>query len=152
MAAFILNIARFVEWPAEAYAGRDNVQLCLYRSNSLGQAIDSIREKKVKGHTLLVTTVRSLKEASYCNILFVPPQELDYFDQDTRGSLAMNLLTITDRTNAAYAGQAPPHILVSLIRDGTRIGFEVNMRAVNRSGLRMSSELLKLGRIVGNGS
>jgi len=152
-AAFVLNIARFVAWPADAFAGNaDALHLCLYRSNPLGSAIETIRGKKVGKRSLSVSTIRDIGRGRECQILFVPPAELGRFAGGPP-SATQPILTLTDATSDdAAARRRDNAVMVTLVRNGTRIGFEIDLPRVRRAGLRMSAELLKLARIVGDSS
>lgn len=147
-AAFVLNIARFVSWPADAFdrAGAP-LSLCFYRSNPLGAAVATIRGKKVGRRRLDVSTIAALQEAGRCHVLFVPSAELARFASE--GPTDRPLLTMTDRTDPDAAAPASRGIMVTLVRSGTRIGFEIDLGRVRGARLDMSAELLKLARIVG---
>jgi len=151
-AAFILNIARFVSWPPKAFDDHpDELSLCLYRGNPLAAAIETLHGKKVGGRRLEIVHIMRLTETQACRILLLAPYELDEFtaDEQARQGPPRPLLTITDAsTNHGPQTQA---IMVSLIRSGTHIGFEINLAKARRAGLRLSSRLLKLARIVDNG-
>jgi hypothetical protein len=54
------------------------------------------------------------------------------------------VLTVGDTAGFAERG-----VLINLQRQDSRLGFEINLAQARRSGLRFSSKLLKLGRIVG---
>jgi len=147
-AAFILNIARFVEWPDEQLGGKkQSMQLCLYRRNSLGAAVGTIRGKQVAGRKLVIRTIDSAVEGRGCHILFIPPGELHRFGRERSGFAGRPLLTVTDLTTGWRGRSAHPDILIALVRDGAHMDFEINLGAVRRSGLQVSSELLKLGRV-----
>lgn len=152
-AAFVLNITRFVSWPPDAFAGAsDPLRLCFYRSNPLGAAIETIRGKKVRDRRLAIATVRNLSQRRECQALFVPTDALERFSRE-RAPGNRPILTLTDDTAGVASSRASRRgIMVTLIRNGTRIGFEIDLALVRRSGLRMSAELLKLARIVGDPS
>jgi hypothetical protein len=114
----------------------------------LGAAIETIRGKRIHSRVLKIATVRSLGESSACNILFVPPAELSRYSRDPGLSTPRPLLTIADLTEDGAGSQERRNVLVALVREQRRIGFEIDLQAVRRRGLRMSSELLKLARIV----
>ena len=154
-AAFVLNIARFVSWPAEEFEQHpEQLLLCLYRHSPFGQAIETIHGKKVAGRRLRINRIQSLSESRQCNILLIPGFELEAFMRKARPRLDRPLLTIADLTTdlAADGGPRSTHdgVLVTLVRAGTRIGFEINLRRARRVGLKMSSKLLKLATIVGD--
>ncbi len=145
-AAFVLNIARFVYWPEEVFAEHPReIRLCLYRGNPLGNALETIRNKRVVGRDLTISNIDRLGENGSCNILLVPSEQLDQFRRDPDRIPEQPMLTITDGTVAATDTRG---IQVILMRRETRIGFDIDQTRVQRSGLRLSSELLKLGRII----
>ncbi len=145
-AAFVLNIARFVYWPEEHFAAHPaEIHLCLYRGNPLGEALASIRHKQVAGRTLIIHRTERIGALPHCNILLVPPEQLARFREDPDRSPDHPLLTITDDTDGNTDTEG---IQITLVRRGTRIGFDIDLKRVKQAGLRLSSELLKLGRIV----
>jgi hypothetical protein len=153
-AAFILNIARFVTWPPEVFADQPGeLTLCLYRGNPLAPAIETLHGKKVGGRRLEIVHIVRLSEADACQILLLAPYELDEFSaaEHARPGPPPPLLTIADVSANHDPQTRHHHILVSLIRSGTHIGFEINLAKARQAGLRLSSRLLKLARIVGNG-
>ena len=146
-AAFILNIARFVSWPPTAFDDHpDTLSLCVYRRNLLSRAIDELQGKKVGGRQLQVLHISDLAATERCQILVIAPADLDQFA--SRDDAGQPLLTIAD-VSANHGPQTRHHhIMVSLIRSGTHIGFEINLDRARTAGLRLSSQLLKLARIV----
>ncbi|MGJ0484150.1 MAG: YfiR family protein [Methylomicrobium sp.] len=151
-AAFVLNIARFVSWPKEALEQQgDSLQLCLYRRNPLAEATETIEGKIVNGRTLRINLIKSLAQSPSCNILLIGLEEIQHFDEESRHAPTSPLLTIADLTDIDIP---PPHqhALVTLVRNDARIGFEINLAKARRAKLQMSSNLLKLAKIVGDGT
>lgn len=147
--AFVLNIARFVSWPEASYRSRnDSLKLCLYNSNPMDEAIESIHGVEVAGHPIEIHPIQNLTTNSPCHILLLAHDELDKYLTDTQLDLNRPLLTIADLTDVNIPRNQRHDILVSLIRNGPRIGFEINLGKSRQAGLRMSSELLKLAIIV----
>jgi len=122
------------------------MSLCIYRRNPLTRAIDELQGKKLGGRQLQVVHISDRADADRCQILVIAPADLDEFR--TRDDAARPLLTIAD-VSASHGPQTRHHhIMVSLIRSGTHIGFEINLDRARKAGLRLSSRLLKLARIV----
>lgn len=151
-AAFVLNIARFVTWPQEVFADQPGqLRLCYYRDNPLAPAIRTLKGKKVGGRRVVITRVPSLTASDACHILLIAPSEFDTYASEAVHSPARPLLTIADLTASDASAIGRRHVLVTLVRNNTRIGFEINLARVREVGLRMSSKLLKLAKIVGDG-
>jgi len=149
-AAFVLNIARFVTWPADSPLQQsESMLLCLYRSNPMGQGIETIEGEKIDGRIVEVRRIKSLESSDFCNILLIASDELQTFISEVPPDFKRPMLTVTDLTDAYLPVESRRGILIALIRNGTRIGFEVDLEQVRKAGFRMSSELLKLANIVG---
>ena len=152
-AAFVLNISRFVTWPVA-----DDVQegtpmvVCVYQNNPFGEGLDSIDGKKVSGRPLNIASVDSLDERQDCGIMLIGREELADFQADAHPGLNTPILTIADLTATEISEVGFKDVMVSLIRQGSRIGFEINLRKAESLGFKLSSELLKLANIVDEGA
>ena len=152
-AAFVLNVARFVTWPAEVFDGDDGrLRMCFYRTNPFDNALDSISGKTVSGRQLEIMRVENSVDSEACQVLLISPLELDDFLREERPGLTSPLLTIVDMTDTAKGSAEGTGVLITLVRKGSRIGFEIDLERARSAGLKMSSELLKHARIVGGGS
>ncbi len=148
-AAFILNIARFVSWPPETFESKDEqLLLCLYRSNPIHQAVGLIQGEMVSGRHVSITRVDNLTESDSCHILLIAQNELRSYLKEARSGPIAPLLTIADLTEPDASTHSGSDIMISLVRNDTRIGFEINLTRSRQAGLKMSSQLLKLATIV----
>lgn len=154
-AAFVLNVARFVTWPSEVFEDKNSrLKLCYYRSNPFDEGLNSIKGKTVAGRQLEIKQINQLSEATACQILLISPSELDDFSKQAKVNLPQFLLTVTDRTNV-NTNLVPGRIegiIVTLVREESKIGFEIDLSKSRSAGLKMSSEMLKHAHIVGEGS
>lgn len=151
--AFVLNIARFVTWPPGRFASENEpLHLCIYRNNIYGDTIEEIRGKKIGKRRVEISTVDHLHPEDDCEILLIPHSESKRFSAEIQGGLERPLLTIADHTENGVKGVSRQGVLVTMVRQGTRIAFEIDPWQARRVNLQMSSELLKLARIVGEGT
>ena len=154
-AAFVLNVARFVTWPSEVFEDENSrLNLCYYRSNPFADGLNSIKDKTVAGRQLEIKQIDQLSVAESCQVLLVSESELDNFAEQAKTDLPSSLLTVTDRTNASpdSVETSPKGIIVTLVRTGAKIDFEIDLSLSRSAGLKMSSEMLKHAHIVGEGS
>lgn len=148
-AAFVFNIAKFVSWPESAYSERENkLVICFYQRDSIGQGFDSIQGKKIHGRPVEKAIIKDLSESAQCDIVFIPSLAFESFLLEFQGSPQSPVLTVADLTDRQSSATAYPGVMLNLIRQGASMGFEVNLLQVSKQGLEMSSELLKLARIV----
>jgi len=148
-AVFVLNIARFVRWPADVVAEHgNNLTLCYYREDVLGSAYDVIHEQTVDGRLLVRQRMTDANELAECDLLLLSEVGLKQYLSAPLVSEDTPLLVVADLTAYESTGTAYPGVHVALVRKGSKVGFDVNLSAAHRSGLKFSSRLLRLARIV----
>lgn len=140
-AGFIYNFARLVEWPATTAPG---MTLCIVGADPFGSAKDSLKGKTVGGLGLDVRLAPPGSSVADCRIVFVSPTasatELGAILQQTAGH---PILTIGDAEGLAARG-----IIINFYRQEDAVRFEINIDAAQRAGLKVSSRLLNLARVV----
>src|SRR2546425_7693406 len=81
-AAFLFNFARFVEWPAEAFADATSpFTIGILGDDPFGKSLDAIvASETVRDRPLLVRRYRSVEQVDTCHILFVSSSEAGQLD------------------------------------------------------------------------
>ena len=146
-AAFVLNIAKFISWPAVA----DNsapFNFCFYRRDSLGDAFGLLQSRGIGGRELQKSVIDNWRSSAACDLLLVPREQLLAFKLEAQDLPPRPTLVVADLTDQESKGAVHTGVHVALVRKGARIAFEVHLDDLQRSGLKASSELLKLARIV----
>lgn len=148
-AAFVLNIAKFVTWPKQVYLQRPNqLLLCYFQKDSLGSAFETIRHKTVNGRSIQKATIENLTNSAACDILLIPSDTpINLTNRETEAK-KQPVLIIADMTHNNTSEAHRKGALVSLVRQGKRIGFAIDVAETKKSGLKVSSKLLKLATIV----
>jgi hypothetical protein len=145
-AAFLFNFARFVEWPAAALGEPEApLSLCVLGEDPFGLALEeTVRGETVRDRRLVVKRVAKVVDAGVCQLVFVSASERAHIP-DILGVLAgRSVLTVSEVEDFAARGGIINFVLVD-----NRVRFEINPDAAEHGGLKISSELLRLGRIVG---
>lgn len=144
-AAFIFNIAKFVEWPAEAFQGsKDPIVLCIIGASPFGDALEQAANgRTVDERRFAIRTVSDVKQAGGCHILFVSSSERKRFRSVLGEIAASGILTVGDVESFATDGG-----VVNLKLDGDKIRIGINVHAAERERIRISSKLLSLAQIV----
>ncbi len=95
----------------------------------------------MRGKEVEVRQLSRPEEAASCHILVIAGRAK--MAEWTRGVRLLPVLTVGDGEGfATNAG------LIGLYAEGEKLKFEVNQEAAHRAGLRLSSQLLKLARLV----
>ncbi|MGH9432309.1 MAG: YfiR family protein [Terriglobia bacterium] len=140
-AAYLLNFAKFVQWPVKAAAAQEDAfSICVVGADPFGPALDAIIEGETIGDKKVVARrISKPQDATACRILFISSSE----DSELPGVLAAlddsSVLTVSDMPEFTRRGG-----MIHLILEDRRVRFEINLSAAERAGLTLSSQLLKL--------
>ncbi len=144
-AAFIYQIARFVEWPstgALVNAGAP-LRLCVLGGNPFGPALETIRGKPVNEREMEVTLLDINADTRECAMLFIAAPAEKHLERIVALSRGTGMLTIGDTEGFAQRGA-----VLNFFPENGKIRFEINQQASRRAGVKISSQLLKLARIL----
>jgi hypothetical protein len=140
-AAMIYNIARFIDWPASP-GSPARVTLCILGRDPFGADIDGLVGQPIGAAPLQVRRIAAAGAMNGCQMVYISPSEAD----DLEGALAVlsgaHVFTVADTDGFAERGVA-----ANLYLDERHVRFEINIDAARRTGLGVSSHLLRLARL-----
>jgi hypothetical protein len=143
-AAFIYNIAKFVEWPPGSFESEKTpLVFCVLGKDPFGYSLNTIDGKIVQGRTLTVRHVDRIEELRACHILFISSSETNRLPQVLQSLKDSKVLTVSDIPHFAQNGG-----IINLITLDNKINMEINVTAADKARMQISSKLLKLARIV----
>jgi hypothetical protein len=141
-AAFLFNFAKFTEWPALPRG--TSIQYCVVGDDAVAAALrETVRDQQIAGRPLRVRSGAPSTAWHTCHILFVAESAQSHTHSDLVLLKQMPVLTVSD----AY-GFAEGDGIAELYLEGDRMRFAINVPAAERAGLRLSSRLLSLARVV----
>lgn len=142
-AAFLYNFGKYVRWP-EQPAVAPGFEICLMGSDPFGSVLDNlVHGERIDGQPLMVRRIHSLSEAPGCRIAFLGSSENHRLISDLQILSKYPILTVSDIQDFADDGG-----MIQFVTEGDRIRFIINLEAAERSGLGVSSELLKVAKLV----
>jgi hypothetical protein len=144
-AAFLYNFAKFIEWPPSTFPDASMpFRICIFGRDPFGQELrDIVNEKTVNGRKLEIDYTVDVQLAKACHILFIASSEkarLKQILESLQGSVA---LTVGDTEGFAEQGG-----MINFVLDHDRVQFKVNRSAAELAGLRISSKLLTVAKLV----
>ena len=147
-AGFIFNFAKFVEWPAAAFAQQESpIVIGVLGTDPFGATIDRIVEDKKIGTRGFVVKrfkwSKELKELRDCKILFVSSSEKAHIDEIVQSVKGLPILTVGETPGFAERGG-----MIRFTLEDNRVRFEINVEAAREADLNISSRLLTLAKIV----
>lgn len=143
-AAFLYNFTKFVEWPAGALGeGGSPFVIGILGRDPFGTALDNaVSGKSIDGHPFVVRRYRQIGDLGQCQLLFVSESERDKVGRII-GKIGRNTLAVADMDRFLQHGGA-----INFYIDDSKVRFEINPDAAEASGLKISSKLLSLARVV----
>jgi hypothetical protein len=146
-AAMLYNLTNFVDWPVTVSPGaRKVIFLCVIGRDPFG---DSLTSTDVNGpgsvRFVSIRHIQSDKEFAGCHVLYIGSSERKAALQIFSSVKSSSVLTVGEMTQFAERGG-----MVQFSLEEQRIRFDINLDAVSRSRLKMSSKLLALAHIVTN--
>ena len=147
-AAFISKFPQFVEWPAPLFERDVALTLCVAPPDPFGSDLDElVADQSLNGHPMVVRRVNHEANLNGCHVLFLPSTSAGEARHLLRKAASLPMLTIGDDRRFLDEGG-----IIRLRMVGGRVRFEVSVTAANRSGLKLSSQLLQLALSVRGGT
>lgn len=145
MAAFLLNFARYVEWPEDAFDQNDMpVQFCMLSSKEFeGIVAETVSGKTVADRPVLVRWTSDLSKTNGCHVLFIGREFGGSHSKAVDAVDGLSVFTVADQEGFAEAGG-----VANFLHADNRIRFEINPTAAKKAGLKISSRLLRLAKVV----
>ena len=137
-AVYLFDFGKFVRWPAGADKGP--FHMCVAGAAAFVAGLErTVANETIDGRALDVREVSHPEDEVDCAILFIDASQREQSDVLLRAAAEKPILTVSDLPDFLARGGM---IQFQIIQK--RVRFSVNLDAVSRSHLTMSSELLKV--------
>lgn len=140
-AAFILNFARFVDWPSDSFSEGGVLVVGIIGDNPFGGSLDQLNGTTVNGRRI---AIRRFKFGDYlrgCQILFVSSSERNRLGKILDSVKGASVLTIGELPQFTQTGG-----VIKFVIQDYKVRFEINGGAAGQARLRVSSKLLALSK------
>jgi len=144
-AVFLYNFAKFVEWPSELPSdASDPFVIGIVGRDPFGTAVEqSLLRKTLNGRPLAIKRFRNEQDARGCQVLYISASERKRVKPLLASLQGDPVLTVGDTEEFVQAGG-----VIAFTLEDNRVRFEINMDAAQQAGLKISSKLLSLAKIV----
>jgi len=139
-AAFIYNFTKYIEWD-ESEPNEFSIGV-IGPSPTYISLLEIAKKKTANDKKIVVRHFNKPEEIINCDILFISANSTNQLPA-ILGKVNKGTLTISEEDGAAEQGTAFNFVLVN-----DKLKFEANVKAINAAGLKASSQLLKLAKIV----
>lgn len=141
-AAVIANMMLFVEWPLGSAQVLDRRNLCYLGAGPVAGALAQLDGQLLGGRRLRVMRVDAAAVFE-CHALYVAVSEAGQWRRAGPSLKGRGVLLVGDSAELSQQGA-----MVHLDVENGRVVFDVDLRAVQLSGLVLSSKVLRLARQV----
>jgi hypothetical protein len=142
-AAYLLNFARFVEWPDSAFEkDASEIRVGVLGPGPLDRPLKlAMEERLIRGRPIRVIWLDGPEAAISCHIVYVP-QVAVHPEGIMAATAGRPILTVGESDSFAARGG-----VIQLYVEDEVVRFEINRAAAERNGLKVSSRLLSLARL-----
>jgi hypothetical protein len=145
-AQYLTDFGRFVKkWGNRPMPGPDeSFDICVLGQDPFGESLDNaVRGENIGGAPLVVRRIAQPLDATNCRILFVGSSESSQLPAVVGAVGTAPVLTVSDIPDFVRQGG-----IIEFVPEGNRVKFEINLAIAQRAGLSLSSDLLKVARVV----
>lgn len=146
-AAYLLNFAYFITWPAGSFAtSQSPLTICVVDPNPFDQRLDNvIAGETIQGRPLRARYLSFADSFNACHILYIPRRARAQQPAILRQIGQRPVFTVGESTQFTTQGG-----VAAFYRENEAIRFVIDPRTAHENGLLISYKLLKLAKLVGS--
>jgi hypothetical protein len=144
-AAFLLNFAKFVEWPTKAFPdSKAPFVIGIVGTDPFGDALPQlIKRETVQHRPIVIRRFKVAEDFGGCHILFLSRSLAAQTDHVPGRLQGLPVLTVSEKEDFVRKGGVIGFLLV-----GNFVRFDINVKAAAAADLKVSSKLLAVARLV----
>ena len=144
-AGFLLNFVKFAQWPDNTFPSTNSpIVIGLFETDPEGPVLErALQQKTASGHPLQVRRFHANELLTNCHLFFLSRAEKAQTSRLLDRLKGMPVLTVGESEGFASAGG-----MINFVMKGENIRFEINLAAVERAGLQISSKLANMATLV----
>ena len=138
-AVYLYNFARYITWPDSSFPNAATpIRLCVLGSDSFGDALDrAVAGETVNGRRLEAVRLRDYDSVQSCHILYLARSEERRLQALVAAVKARPVVTVSAQDGFVERGG-----MIRFRRVDNRVRFDINLKSLESSGLRVSARLL----------
>jgi hypothetical protein len=142
--AFLLNFARFTEWPSDALRSDSAVTACVLGDRGVGDVLaGTVKGKSLAGHAITVNILAPDVPIPTCHLLYLSGVGEKRTSEIVSTLRDVPVLTVSDSDAFTKRGG-----IIQIFVDSGKMKFRINARSAKRARLQLSSRLLALAEVV----
>ena len=141
-AAYLFNFLRFIEWPD---IPDKKINLCVagdkdsYHGALIALSTQSVNQNSIDLHFFNGNYEKQIKYLNECQLLFITDIKQKSEHEILEEISSLSILTVGENPQFMQHGG-----MINFVRSTNKIRFQVNMKAVKKTDIRISSKILRL--------
>ena len=145
-AAFLYNFTKFVDWPGNAFEGTASTfRVCVFSGPGFRRDLEAMLAGESVG-ARRVAVVADPRDVRGCHVAYFGPGAEERARHVLPSLRQVPVLTVGEGSRFSEQGG-----LIAFALEQNRVRFDVNKAALDRTGLVVSSKLLRVARHVNTG-
>jgi hypothetical protein len=144
-ALFLLNFAKYVDWPAASFAETNTpIVIGLCGEDKFGDALKkAVEGKSVSGRGIVIQPIEKDADLAKCHLLFISDSEKKRLADILAKTKAVPVLTVGESDQFLEQGG-----VINFVKKEGKIRLEINLDAARLARLEISSKLLGVADVV----
>lgn len=142
-AALTYNFAKYTQWPEEKQ--RVEVALCYF--SSVNQAsFEVLADKRISDKRIIVKRVGDINDTADCHLIYIDNEKRDKLQRLFIHLNKKSVLTVSDMPGFIQGGG-----MIEIVNQDGKLRFKINLTQLEKNGIALSSQVLKLATHVKRG-
>lgn len=144
-AAYLFNFGKFIRLPANAPSAQNaTFDICIFGQDAINRVLEGItHNEQIDNRPVRIVRTKGSPEDRSCAIAYISTSDDEHIESDLASIAGGETLTVSDTPHFLARGGMIQFVLVA-----NHVRFAVNLDAIKRTHLVMSSELLRVAASV----
>lgn len=144
-AVFLFNFIQFIVWPENAFPDTNApFAIGVLGDDPFGAALaETVQGETIRNRKIVIEHSKEIKDLKNCQLIFISKSESRQATEILASLGSAPALTVGDFENFARSGG-----VINFYLQEKKVRFEINPDAAQNRGIKISSQLLGLGKIV----
>jgi hypothetical protein len=134
---YLFNFTKFITWAEE---NTETFNICIVGNDPFGELIDPIEQRTAFNLPIKLFRLSTISKEQHCHIVYIGTG----VNAKSAGLDNKNMLTVGEE--AAFITQGG---MIAFVKRQDKIKLQINLKCLQKSGLKISAKLLEVVEIVG---
>lgn len=136
---FIYNFAKYIKWSKKNSKG--DFVIGVYNGNKMFETMKKIMKNKKSGsRKIVINNYKNISSIKNCNILYIPYKKSSLISKIASSLKRKATVIVSDSKSGISKGAG-----INFVIKSKKIRFEIRKRNVEKNGIKVNSNLIKLG-------